>query len=260
MAKTEAAQYDGHHFVSLNRSFTGKSTLNGKALLGWKDWDTTWEAFTECQRIFTLKNSNNICYNRCQEQSLESFMIPACWKCHSSTDAPRVAEGAVGHGSTWSRGSLIPYFPAVLLSGASQAFSPCWKMQCRPVVVAMDTPLLPTPSSPAQALPLFPIQELWDQHVLRMSLQYPQLSQEEEMPDPDPAYPLPWGSWGKAVRVPHSWSKGESQEGRDPSSAPWRAGHGTALPGAVAAPTPNPLGTYGVALTQNQVSLQSWWS
>lgn len=208
--------------------------MNGKILLGWRDWDTTWEAYAKWQRSFTLKNGNNVCYNRCQEQSVESFMIPTCSKSHGSTEAPRVAEGAVGHGSMQSRGSLIPYFPAVLLSVGSQAFSPCWKMQCWLVIGAVDTPLLPTPSSPAQTLPLSRTQEVWDQHVLCLC--------------------------GKTMRVPHSWSEGESQGGWDPSAALWRAGHGAVVPGAVAALTPNPLGTYGMALTQNQVSLQSWWS
>lgn len=52
--------------------------MNGKTLLGWEDWDTTWEAYAKCQRIFTLKNGNNVRYHRCQEQSVESFMIPTC--------------------------------------------------------------------------------------------------------------------------------------------------------------------------------------
>lgn len=48
------------------------------------------------------------------------------------------------------------------------------------------------------------------------------------------------------MRVPHFWSKGQSWGGAEiPSAALWRSGHGSAVPGAVAAPTPNPLGTYG---------------
>lgn len=186
--------------------------MNGKILLGWRDWDTTWETYAKWQRSFTLKNGNNVCYNRCQELSVESFMIPTCSKSHGSTEAPRVAEGAVGHGSMQSRGSLIPYFPAVLLSVGSQAFSPCWKMQCWLVIGAVDTPLLPTPSSPAQTLPFSRTQEVWDQHVLCMSLQYPQLSQEKEKPDPDPVIHFPGACvakpWGSPIPGPRGRVRG----------------------------------------------------
>lgn len=129
---------------------------------------TTWEAYAKWQRSFTLKNDNDVCYNKYQEQSVESFMISTCWKCHDTTEAPRVVQGAVKHGSMWSRGSLIPCFPSDLLSVGSQAFTPCWKMQCRLVVMALghSSPFLPwssgfpTLSNPAQPLPPSSTQEV----------------------------------------------------------------------------------------------------
>lgn len=55
----------------------------------------------------------------------------------------RGATGCCGHGSRWSRGSLIPYFPADPPSMGSQAFSPPSKTQHRLVVVALEHFSLP---------------------------------------------------------------------------------------------------------------------
>lgn len=227
--------------------------MNGKTLLGWKFWDTTWEAYAKCQRIFTLKNGNNVCYNRCQEQSVESFMTPTCWKCHSSREAPRVAEGAVRHGSMWSRGSLIPYFPAVILSGGSQTFSPCWKMQCRLVVGAMDTPLLPTPSSLAQALPSLLPRRSWDQHVL--GTYTPSCHRRKRRLT---LIQLPWCSCGRTMRVPHSRSDVRVRGAEIPVQL--RGEQDTALQSQELWQHSHLIPWEHMALTQNQVSLQSWWS
>ena len=113
---------------------------------------TACEAYAKWQRSFTFRSDNNVRYNGCQEQSVDSFKVPARWKCQNTTEAPRVAQAAMGHGSLRSSGSWVPWFPADLLSVGSSAFTPCWRMQRRLVVMALGhfSPFLP-PIQPCPA-------------------------------------------------------------------------------------------------------------
>lgn len=109
---------------------------------------TTWEAYAKWQRSFTLKNDNKASFNECQEQSVESFMIPTRWKCHNTTEAPRVVQGAVGHGSMWNRGSLFPYFPADLYCVGKPGLHPLLKDAVQAGGLGTGALFsLPTPSS-----------------------------------------------------------------------------------------------------------------
>lgn len=92
---------------------------------------STWEVFAKSKRSFTLTNDNSLCYNKLQEQSVESFMAPTHWKCHNTTVVPVALHGAVGYRSMWIRSSGILYFPANLF------WVEGWNAQCRLVVMAL---------------------------------------------------------------------------------------------------------------------------
>ena len=115
---------------------------------------TTWEAYVKWQRSFTLKNDNNMCYNECQEQSVESFMIPTRWKCHDTAEAPRVVPGSCGaweHVEQRFINSLFPSWPPLsgkpsLRPHAERCSAGWWSWHWDTLLPSYSIQSSPTPS------------------------------------------------------------------------------------------------------------------
>lgn len=215
---------------------------------------TTCEVYAECQRSFTLRSDNNVCYKWVPGTISRTLHDTSTLKV---SQYHRGSKGGMGSCGAWEHveqrviNFLFPRWPP--LSG---------KLSLHPVLKVMalgrSSSFLPHPAQPNTFPRLLPRRFRTNIPILAhihstsspLFLKYQHLSEEEEEPSPNPAHLLPWCWRGKDMGVLHpQYKAGEGQRRRGLKShcALQRAGHGAVVTEAVTAPVPNPLVTYGTA-------------